>query len=198
MSRIYRTHPLYTVWCRMRERCYRTADVSYPNYGARGIGVCEEWRVSSKAFIDWALEHGWQRGLQLDRIDNNGDYTPKNCRFVTRKQNSVNRRTNRLITHAGRTMTISEWSEETGLKFATLYRRLQKVWPVERALNTSAGKWTSRHLSCGNDDLTVSELSQRTGLTVAAIYNRLRRGWSHDRIVSETPHKESRGVPSLR
>jgi len=86
----YRYHPLYKVWVDMRQRCYNKNNTQYKDWGGRGITVCEEW-MSPKAFIDWALPL-WKKGLELDRTDNDGNYCPENCRFVTHAENSRNQR----------------------------------------------------------------------------------------------------------
>lgn len=75
-------HQLYKVWGWMKQRCNNVNDVQYKDYGGRGITVCNEWASNPKTFIEWALSHGWQKGLYLDRIDNDGNYTPDNCRLV--------------------------------------------------------------------------------------------------------------------
>ena len=75
----------------MRYRCSNSKYSSYKNYGARGISVCKEWE-DPETFILWALSNGWSEGLQIDRIDNNGNYTPSNCRFVNNRQNVLNQR----------------------------------------------------------------------------------------------------------
>lgn len=83
-------HPLYNVWSSMRKRCSNSNHKSWARYGGRGIKVCKTWQ-NSKTFIAWALAHGWQQGLQLDRRNNDGNYSPQNCRFVTAKTNAQNR-----------------------------------------------------------------------------------------------------------
>lgn len=82
---------IYNVWRMMRQRCYNPNATRYKNYGGRGIGVCEEWKNSSQAFILWALDNGYQEGLQIDRIDTDKDYSPENCVWVTIQQNLKHR-----------------------------------------------------------------------------------------------------------
>lgn len=90
-------HPLYSVYKSMIERCYKPEYCpNFRRYGARGISVCEEWRENRVKFFDWALSHGWARGLQLDRENNDGNYSPENCRFVTQIINLRNRRDRKL------------------------------------------------------------------------------------------------------
>jgi len=80
-------HPLFGVWNDMKARCTLKSHHAYKNYGARGISVCEEWLHDFKVFYDWAITNGWKKGLHLDRIDNDGDYKPSNCQFITRREN---------------------------------------------------------------------------------------------------------------
>ena len=85
-------HPLYGVWRSMKQRCYNPNRREYPHYGGRGIGVCHEWNESFKAFYDWAIGNGYNKDLSIDRVDNNKDYTPKNCRWATWQEQSHNKR----------------------------------------------------------------------------------------------------------
>lgn len=91
-------HPLYSVWLNMKNRCYNENVDSYKNYGGRGITMCKEWLGSFRTFYDWSIENGWQKGLEIDRRENNGPYEPSNCRYVTCKENARNRR-NTLRAH---------------------------------------------------------------------------------------------------
>lgn len=86
-------HPLYRIIKSAEARCRYPATKDFKWYGGRGITVCQEWALHPERFIEWALTHGWKRGLELDRIDNDGNYTPENCRFITHRVNSQNRRT---------------------------------------------------------------------------------------------------------
>lgn len=106
-------HPLNIVWCGMKERCFNKNADNYKWYGGNGITVCDEW-LNFKSFYDWAMTHGWERGLTLDRIDGKRGYYPDNCRFITPKQQCRNRRTNKPISVKGITMLQCEWEEKLG------------------------------------------------------------------------------------
>lgn len=94
-------HTLYNTWRAMIRRCYNPKHVAFQNWGGRGIKVCAAWREGPEAFVTWGLKNGWKPGLELDRKNNNGNYTPSNCRFVTDKQQANNRRP-RQLTAAGK------------------------------------------------------------------------------------------------
>jgi predicted RNA-binding Zn-ribbon protein involved in translation (DUF1610 family) len=84
-------HPLFGVWAAAKDRCYRQLSKDYKRYGARGITVCDEWMHDFEAFFKWAIANGWKKGLELDREDNEGNYSPVNCRFVTHRVNCNNK-----------------------------------------------------------------------------------------------------------
>lgn len=81
------THTLYYVWQGIKRRCSNSRTKDYARYGGRGITICDEWKNSFQAFYDWAILNGWGKGLQVDRINNDGNYEPSNCRFVTNAEN---------------------------------------------------------------------------------------------------------------
>lgn len=123
---------LFTIWTRMRQRC---RDKSNKDYGGRGISVCEEWDQSFESFRDWSLQNGYREDLSIDRIDNNGDYEPHNCRWTDTITQSNNRRTNRMVTYQGKTMTLANWCRELGLKYGTISQRISiRGWTEEEAL----------------------------------------------------------------
>lgn len=136
-----RTHNLSktricNIWRGMKDRCYNPNCKAYKNYGERGIKVCDEWIHDLQAFFDWSMNNGYSENLTIDRIDVNGDYSPENCRWVDMTIQANNTRSNHLIACDGKTMTIAEWSRETGIKQHTIIRRLNLGWDIERALKT--------------------------------------------------------------
>lgn len=127
---------LYRIWSDMKTRCCNPSMKSYALYGGRGINVCTEWANSYEAFRDWSLRSGYVDDLSLDRIDNDGNYEPTNCRWATREQQSNNRRSNRLITANGSTKTMAEWARESGIRYTRIYKRLKRGWSEEKAVLT--------------------------------------------------------------
>lgn len=129
-------HPLYKVWKNMIDRVYRKDTHIFKYYGGRGIIVCDEWRNDFLKFYDWALHNGWREGLEIDRIDTDGNYAPENCRWVTRKENIINRRNTLRLEYQGRIQTLDEWCEELGLDKKSIYYRIHYAkWPVDKALS---------------------------------------------------------------
>ncbi len=124
---------LHSVWNGLRRRCHDKNCHNYKNYGGRGIMVCPEWNAFG-AFRDWALANGYKPSLQIDRINNDGNYDPSNCRFATSKQQNRNRRDNHLVTINGVKRTIAEWAEGAGIKYHTLRMRVNRGWREERLL----------------------------------------------------------------
>lgn len=117
---------LYRIWAGMKCRTCNNKSPIFSYYGGRGIRVCNEWESSYKNFSEWAKDNGYNDELTLDRIDNNGNYEPKNCRWITKEEQANNRRSNHLLTHAGETHTIKEWSVITGINYGTLRNRARK------------------------------------------------------------------------
>lgn len=127
---------LYGVWVNMKTRCHNPNSKAYPNYGGRGIRVCDEWAEPSE-FIRWAEANGYRDNLTLDRIDNDGDYCPSNCRWVSLKTQQNNTSRNRLFTMGGKTQTLAEWCDETGQPYKTVYKRVFSLgWDFSKAIGT--------------------------------------------------------------
>lgn len=130
--------PLYIVWFRMKARCQNPNDANFHNYGGRGISVCPEWQEYGP-FAQWAKANGYAKGLPIDRRDNDGDYEPNNCRFVTQKINARNTRHNHLVTAWNETKCMAEWAEDPrcGAKAHNIENRLTLGWSPEDAISKS-------------------------------------------------------------
>lgn len=124
---------LYGIWASMRSRCNNPHNKEYHRYGGRGIVCCEEWKDFTQ-FKEWALKSGYEDGLSLDRIDNDGDYCPHNCRWATREQQSSNTSQNVFLTYNGETKTIAQWCRTVGSYESRLSWRYKQGWPVEEIL----------------------------------------------------------------
>lgn len=132
---------LYETWSGMKKRCYNANSKSFPAYGGRGIGVCNEWKDDFRTFYDWAMSNGYADDLTIDRIDVNGNYSPENCRWVDKLTQANNCRTNHYLTFNGKTQSIAEWARELGVSDSLIRQRLLKLgWSVERALTTPVVK----------------------------------------------------------
>ena len=134
---VYNKGKIRAVYYNMLKRCYNKENKAYARYGARGITVCEEWKADCKKFYKWAKENGYAEGLQLDRINNNEGYSPTNCRWVTPKENALNKECTRYAYFNGEKHTIKEWASITGLSYQVLADRIYRYgWSIERALTT--------------------------------------------------------------
>lgn len=132
-------------WRGMRERCYNRNHSAYKNYGGRGIKICQRWKNS---FLEFYADMGkCPDGMTIERIDNDGDYEPSNCKWATRKEQSRNRRNwIALLTYNGRTQHLVDWAKELGIIPSALHNRIHKYnWSLERALSTTKShRWSRR------------------------------------------------------
>jgi hypothetical protein len=122
----------YNVWQAMLQRCLNPTQPNYRNYGARGISVCDRWLVYTNFLEDMGERPD---GLSLDRIDNDGNYEPDNCRWATAAQQVRNSRHCRFFEFQGRKQTLADWADERGLNRSTVYKRINRSgWTIEEAL----------------------------------------------------------------
>jgi hypothetical protein len=130
-------HPVeYRIWVQMRARCRNPRSTTYAHYGGRGISVSPIWDDFAQFYADMGPRPTPRHSV--DRIDNDGPYSPENCRWATQSQQMRNTRVTIRISHNGRTLSITDWAEEVGINRGTLVQRLLRGWSIERALAETA------------------------------------------------------------
>lgn len=119
---------LHNIWRDIKKRCRH-----HPDYAGRGIKLCSEWG-EYVAFRGWAMVSGYVDGLTIDRIDNDGDYCPSNCRWTDKKQQARNRRSSRLLAYNGEIKSLAQWCDDLGLDYQRTHKRLNQLgWPISKA-----------------------------------------------------------------
>ncbi len=128
------------IWNLMKYRCENPEAPAYDNYGGRGIKICEEWsdnEVGYENFKAWAFKNGYDEALTIDRLNNDEDYSPHNCRWTDTINQNNNKRNNVRFAYCGETHTMSEWARIKNIPMKTLHRRIHTLnWDIERALTT--------------------------------------------------------------
>lgn len=117
---------LYSIWDGMRRRCLSPKSKDYKYYGLRGIQICDEWTNSFVSFESWAMSHGYNKDLTIERIDNNGNYCPENCKWVTRREQSLNTRKTIRIAILGCEKSLNGWTSFMGWKYGKYWYRHKK------------------------------------------------------------------------
>lgn len=133
---------VYKTWESMKARCYNPNDGKYKKYGGRGIKVCDEWlgKDGAKNFAEWAYTNGFdenkhQREQSIDRIDVNGNYEPKNCRFTNAKVQANNRTNTVILEFQGKSQSLQEWADKLGISESTIRWRLNKGYSIEKSID---------------------------------------------------------------
>ena len=151
---------IYSSWNKMKGRCYNTSDPAFETVGAKGIIVCDEWKDSFENFYHWSMGNGYQPGLVIDRLNKGDNYSPENCRWVTRADRSNNSVNNIILTYAGYSLTCKEWMDVTGLSSSTMSDRIKLKWPVSKILHNREDAATMI-LHIPNDKAHISEERRR-------------------------------------
>lgn len=134
-------HPVYRSWSNMKTRCNNINTDNYKDYGGRGITVYDEWN-NFMAFYNWSIKNGYKEGLTIDRIDNDGNYEPENCRWVNRIVQGKNKRNNIVVFAFGESKIVAEWARDSRcvVKEACLGARIKKGWDHETAITVRIRK----------------------------------------------------------
>jgi hypothetical protein len=132
-------HPAYRVWSSMKSRCLNLTDKNYKNYGDRGITVCKRWQQSFQNFWD-DMNSTYKEGLTLDRKNNDGNYSKRNCRWATPREQANNRRNNKRIKTKWGYLTLAEASRKSGILSITIRKRVAAGWNEKDLLKPAWGK----------------------------------------------------------
>lgn len=127
-------HKIHKVWRNMLARCENKNNTKYLHYGGRGIRVCKRWHT----FLNFAADmfSTWREGLTIERMNNDGDYKPGNCKWATRTEQSLNRRSNVIVTAKGMALTVSQWSDKLDISEAVIHKRIARGCPADDCIAT--------------------------------------------------------------
>lgn len=195
-------HPLYAVLQDMKRRCYDERSISYKYYGARGITICDEWLNDIHSFVNWGMANGYQKGLEIDREENDGNYTPDNCRFVTRAVGNTNTRRTKKLEAFGESKTAAEWERDDRCSIsqhAITDRIKSGKWDIVSAITTPAdgrkkeisrNSNSARKMQAFGEEKSIIGWSEdeRCKVTYSGLKSRLKRGWDFQTAIS-TPLK---------
>lgn len=183
-----KTHSkIYRVWWAMMCRCFTKSTTHYARYGGRGITVCEQWKKFENFYDDMGDMPSSKH--TLDRINNDGNYEPSNCRWATRKEQGNNRNTCVYLTYNNEKMSITRWAEKLGISEVTLQTRIKKGWSVNDALSIPVRN--KKEIEFNGRSMSIPKWADEIGVCGNTIRQRLRLGWSLD----QTLKKESRVRP---
>jgi hypothetical protein len=188
---------LSNVWRGMLVRCYDPTSKPYKDYGGRKITMAPEW-LDYNTFYIWAINNGAEPGLQLERLDNNGNYGPDNCTFVTRSVNMRNTRRARLITAFGETKCLLEWVEDSRCVVTisgTLWRRIQAGWAPEEALTlTHASLRQIGTFQCGHTMAEYNVYRRKTGKKAGTRICKICAKAEAKDVYKQTKVRKARGI----
>jgi hypothetical protein len=179
---------LYSIWSDMKTRCFNTKGRYYINYGGRGVTMSEEWKNDFLAFYRWSIKNGYSDELSIDRINNDGNYCPSNCRWVTRKTQSNNRRSN--IVFQGK--TLSEWCEDLKLNYHTVRTRIKVFgWDIEKALSipTMESAWSNKK-TINYKGKTLYMVAKENNFSYESAFVKVKKGMPVDDVVDYYLNKQ--------
>ena len=178
---------LYRIWANMKSRCENKNKPDYKFYGAKGISVCSEWKEYI-SFKEWALQNGYAEHLTLDRINSQGNYCPKNCRWITIQEQQNNKINNHILEFNNEKHTINEWSRLLNIDRIIIKDRLRLGWSVEDALLKPV-KHQNKGITFNNETHSMKEWSKITGISVKTLnYRYYTAKWSIEKMLT-TPLK---------
>ena len=175
----------------MKDRCYNERSLDFKHYGGRGIKVCDEWKDDFMPFYEWANANGYKDDLTIDRIDVDSGYSPDNCRWVSMTVQSNNRRTNKVFTYNGKTMTVAEWARETGVKYGDIQNRLNYGYSFAEAIDPN---FKREYEYKDEENKKLHDLCVERGVPYSLVSQRVKYGWDLEKALStpsRRPKKEA-------
>lgn len=167
--------PEYKTWRSMRQRCNNPNSRAYPNYGGRGITICDRWADFTKFYEDMGPRPTSRHCL--DRVDNDGNYCLENCRWATYVEQNRNRRSNKIISYQGQSNCLERWAEIYGVPSDTIWKRLANSWEVGEALTRPI---QFQEITYKGNTKSVEEWAKISGISATCLRNRIRSGWAVD------------------
>jgi hypothetical protein len=176
---------LYKIWDSMKQRCFNANNEYYYRYGGRGITISDEWlgKCGFNNFMEWSYANGYNENLTIDRKDNDGNYEPSNCRWVSMKIQANNKSINKLIEYKGITKTLSQWAEEFDIPYVTFVKRIDSGWDIERALKEEVTQKRKKIININGKNYTYEELSKITGYAYKTLFKKLNQGVTYENLL---------------
>jgi hypothetical protein len=175
----------------MCARCRNPQHPAYKYYGGRGITVCVEWADFKTFYAD--MRDSYKPGLTLDRNDNSGDYNPHNCQWIPQKEQTRNRRSNRLVTIGTSKHCLSKWCDDSSVPYKIVKDRVYAGWDIEAAINTPKKRFGKRVFEMNGDTHTIAEWAKIHAINPNTLKHRLQKGWSIQDAVSKEMLHSFRG-----
>ena len=174
------------IWTHIKGRCNNAKDPRYKDYGGRGITYDPKWENFLGFWKD--MHQGYADNLSIDRINVNGNYCKKNCRWATKTEQQRNMRNSLQVTHEGRTQSIHDWADELGVAGHTLFSRIQRGWSVESTLKKNVNS-KMKKIEYGGKSRTIQEWADFLGISRRCFYSRLWRGLPKEKLFSSGNRK---------
>ena len=187
LRKSYKQPRLYGIWFHMKGRCYNQNHRAYKNYGARGITVCEEWRLSYDNFKVWASCNGYQEDLTLERLDVNGPYSPENCTWILKKYQNRNKRNTKYVNIFGERLNLAEaCTRYSKVPYVTVKSRLRKGWSDEYAVllpsitdcrNLNIKQGFREYTIFGETAILPVHIKKYAKVDSHTVFSRMDKGW---------------------
>lgn len=173
---------LHYIWRGMKDRCYNPENSRYHLYGGRGISICDEWLNDFVLFYNWSMSNGYSKNLSIDRIDNDKDYCPENCRWTTDIVQANNKRSNKRFTLNGKTKTLAEWCRIFNVKYGDVQNRMNHGYSFEEAISPNFKK---KDIFKNDENRHIHEICESRGVPYKLVIQRINAGWDLERALSE-------------